>query len=119
MNELFDLRPTNKEVAFGILFVFVLLVGFFTTGYFLGIERAKVPNNGNGTEPVGQQVGQAATDISNAKDGINEAQHTASDIAITVDYLKGTANTSAELIGQCKQIIATVRSRGKADKVTH
>ena len=116
MNELFDLRPTNKEIAFGILFVFVLLVGIFCAGYMLGIERASdVHDNGSGAEHVGQQVGQATTDISNAKDGISEAQHTAADIANTVEYLTGTADTSAGIIKECKQIIERVRSRGKTD----
>ena len=119
MNELFDLRPTNKEVAFGIIFVFLLLVFSFVAGYFLGIDRAKVPDNGNGTQPIGNELGQAGTDIQHAKDGISEAQHTADDIAITVDYLKGTADTSSDIIKQCKRIVEEVRSRGKADKVTH
>ena len=118
MNELFDLRPTNKEVAFGIIFVFLLLVFSFVAGYLLGIDRTKdISNNGNGTQPISNELGQAGTDIQHAKDGIDAAQSTASDIAISIDYLKGTADTSAELIGQCQRIIKEVRSRGKTDTV--
>ena len=119
MNELFDLRPTNKEVAFGIIFVFVFLVASFCIGYLLGVERSKVPDNGNGTQPISTELGQAGSNISNAKDGIESAQHTTSDIAITVDYLKGTAHTSGEIIAECKRIVETVRSRGEADKTPH
>ena len=119
MNELFDLRPTNKEVAFGIVFVFVFLVVSFCIGYLLGIERAKVPDNGSGTQPISNELGQAGTNIQHAKDGIESAQSTASDIAISIDYLQGTAHTSGEIIAECKRIVKEVRSRGKTDTAPH
>ena len=120
MNELFDLRPTNKEVAFGIIFVFLLLVFSFVAGYFLGIDRTKdISNNGNGAQPISNELGQAGTNISNAKDGIDAAQGTAHSIGQSVDYIQGTTHTSAEIIAECKRIIETVRNRGKTDTAPH
>lgn len=123
MNELFDLRPTNKEVAFGILFVFLLLVGVFTAGYLLGIDRAgDVHNNGGGTASIGNAIGNASSDIGNAADGINAAQGHADNVGAGIEsakeqvgYIHSTATTSAGIIAECQQIIAGIRSRGKAD----
>ena len=55
MYELFDIRPTNKEVAFGVLGVLVFLVVAFSLGYMLGVERTRedVHNNGSTAAGVG------------------------------------------------------------------
>ena len=112
-------RPPNKETATAVIVAVVLLVVVFCLGYLLGL-RADVHDNGDGTEPIGNQLTEAGTNIQHAKDGINEAQGTAgtvagtvADAAATADYLSGTVNDSAELIGQCQQIVKRVRSRGK------
>ena len=127
MNDLFDLRPTNKEVAFGILGVFVLLVAVFCAGYLLGIERAgDVHNNGSGTAGVGNQIGQAESAIGNAAAGIGAAQGHAGNVQAGIDsaaesanYIHSTATTSAGIIGECQQIIEGIRARGKTDKAPH
>jgi len=73
-DELFDLRPTNKEMAALILGVFVFLVAAFGLGYLLGVERTKdVHDNGGGAAGAGQQIQQAGADIQHAADGIREA----------------------------------------------
>jgi len=122
-NDLFDLRPTNKEVAFGILIVFVLLLGAGFAGYLLGWERCEdVYCNGAGTESVGNKLDEAGTAISNAGAGISEAQGHADQIASgiksakeSVDYISGTAKDSTELIRQSQSIIEAIRNRGQAN----
>ena len=118
------LTPTRKEVAVAILVVFVLLVAVFSAGYMLGIRN--VHDNGSGTQPITNELGQVGTAIENAGTGINEAQNHAGNVQAGIDnateqagYIYGTAKTSTELIGQCKSIISEIRRRGKADKVTH
>ena len=41
MYELFDIRPTNKEVAVGVVGVRVCLVVAVSLGYMLGVERTR------------------------------------------------------------------------------
>ena len=54
-DDLFNLRPTNKEVAFGILGVLIFLVVAFSLGYLLGCERTKdIYSNGSGAAGVGE-----------------------------------------------------------------
>lgn len=117
-DDFFEIRPTNKEMAALILGVFVFLVVAFGLGYLLGVRH--VSDHGGGSDTVGNQLEQAGTNIQNAKDGIDQAASTAGAVAGTVadaqgtaEYLSGTVNDSAELIGQCQQIIARVRARGK------
>ena len=126
-NDLFDLRPTNKEVAFGILAVFVLLLVAGFAGYLLGWERAEdVYCNGSGIGTVSNELGQAGTNISNAEAGISNAEEHAGNIEAgignaqeSVEYLQGTVSTSTELIAESKRIIEAIRKRREADKTTH
>ena len=109
--------PTRKEMAIAILGVFIFLVAIFSAGYMLGIRN--VHDNGSGTQPIGQQLNEAGTNISNATSGIGQAENNIATGTESVEYLQGTVSTSTELIGQCKSIIEAIRRRGKADKVTH
>ena len=124
MNDIFELKPTGKETAVLILAVFILMVVGGSIGYMLGIRQ--VHDNGSGTQPITNELGQAGTAIENAGAGISEAQGHAGNVQAGIDnateqagYIYGTAKTSTELIGQCKSIIDQVRRRGKADKVTN
>ena len=124
MNDIFELKPTGKEVAILILVVFVLMVVGGSIGYMLGVRN--VHDNGSGTQPIGQQLNEAGTNISNATAGIGQAENHAGNIEAGIgnaqesaDYLQGTVSTSTELIGQCKSIISEIRRRGKTDKVTN
>jgi len=127
MNDLFDLRPTNKEMAFAILGVLVLMVAIFCAGYCVGWERTEeLYNNGAGVADVGNQLEQAGTNISNAEAGIGQAENHAGNIEAGIgnaqesaDYLQGTVSTSADIIKQSKSIIEAIRRRGTKDKVTH
>jgi methyl-accepting chemotaxis protein len=124
-DDIFDIRPTNKEMAALILSMFVFLVAAFSLGYMLGVERTRenLHDNGNGAAGVGEQIGQAGTDIQHAADGIKEAAGTADKIGAGIEtakesaqYIHSTADTSAELISECQSIIAGIRARGQAAK---
>ena len=118
------LTPTRKEIAIAILIVFAFLVGAFFCGYMLGVRN--VHDNGSGTQPIGQQLNEAGTNISNATSGIGQAENHAGNVEAGIgnaqesaDYLQGTVSTSTELIGQCKSIIENIRRRGKENTSTH
>ncbi len=107
----------EKALTVGIIITFLLLAGIWFH-YCLRIRN--VSDNGGGTEPIGNQLEQAGTNIQHAKDGIDAATSTAGAVAGTVadaqgtaEYISGTVNDSAELIRQCQQIVARVRARGK------
>ena len=111
-------RPPNKETAAAVIIAVVLLVVVFCAGYLLGLRH--VSDHGGGADTVGNQLAETGTAIQHAKDGIDTATSTAGAVAGTVadaqdtaEYISGTVNDSAELIGQCQQIIARVRARGK------
>ena len=124
MNDFSELDITGKEMAVLVLVVFVFMVVVFSAGYCAG--RWNVHDNGAGTQPIGQQLEQAGTNISNATSGIGQAENHAGNIEAGIgnaqesaDYLQGTVGTSAELIANSKSIIEAIRRRGKADQVTH
>ena len=113
----------GRNLTVIIIVAFILLAGCW---FAYCVRIRNVHDNGSGTQPIGQQLNEAGTNISNATSGIGQAENHAGNIEAgignaqeSVDYLQGTAKTSAELIGQCKSIIDKVRSRGKADKVTN
>ena len=122
MNDIFELKPTGKEVAILILAVFILMVVGGTIGYCIGVRS--VHDNGAGTEGVGSQIGQAESNISNATSGIETAHGHADQVASGIEsakesanYIQGTANTSAGIISECQQILAGIRSRGKTETI--
>ena len=122
MYELFDLRPNNKEVAFGILGVLVFLVAAFSLGYMLGVThtREHVHDNGDTAACIGNAIESAGSDIGAAKSGIDHAAAAAGrieerivDAAERAEYLKGTANEGRRIISECQSILREVRSGGK------
>lgn len=129
----FELEPTTKEVAIGVLIVLAVLVGIFCTGYMYGIRNAgtgtggeNLHDNGNGTAAVGSQLTETETAVNNAKNGIEAAAGTADHIGAGIadakesaGYIQHTADTSAEIIADCQSIIDAVRARGQAGKATH
>ena len=124
MYDIHEFEITGKGIAVCVLVLFILLVVAGSIGYMLGIRN--VHDNGSGTQPIGQQLEQAGTNISNATAGIGQAENHAGNVEAGIgnaqestEYLQGTVSTSTELIGQCKSIIETIRRRGKTDKVTH
>ena len=80
MNDFSELDITGKEMAVLVLVVFVFMVVVFSAGYCAG--RWNVHDNGAGTQPIGQQLEQAGTNISNATSGIGQAENHAGNIGI-------------------------------------
>ena len=120
MYDFSELQPDRKEIAIGILVGVVVLLVVFCAGYLFGIRN--VHDNGSGTEPITNELGQVGTNINNATAGIGQAENHAGNIEAGIsnaqesaDYLQGTVSTSAELIGQSKSIIEAVRRRGKKE----
>ena len=122
MNDLLDLRPSNKEMAVAILGVFVFLVAIFGAGYLLGLRNAGtgVPDNGDGVNHVGEQLGEAVSHQQQITDGIKDAESTVSGIAQTGNAIAESAHSieagvgeAAGLIDSSQQILGRVRNRGK------
>ena len=122
MYELFDIRPTNKEVAFGVLGVLVFLVVAFSLGYMLGVThtRENVHDNGNAATGVRTEIDAAGSSVSTAKSRIDNAAAAAdrveariSDAQGRVEYLKTTADDGRRLIAECQSMLREVRAGGK------
>ena len=128
MYELFDLRPNNKEVAFGVLGVLVFLVAAFSFGYMLGVThtRENVHDNGSTAAGIGNEIESAGSDIGAAKSGIDHASDTAGRIEDRieaaqgrVEYIQATTNEGRRIVEECKSILAEVRRRGEEDTAAH
>ena len=120
MYDIHEFEITGKGVAVAVLVVFALLVGAGFIGYCIGVRN--VHDNGSGTQPIANELGQAGTAIENAGAGIEAAAGHAGNVQAGIDnateqagYIYGTAKTSTELIGQCQSIIARIRSRGETE----
>ena len=116
------IRPTTKEIAYGVLIVCVLLVGVFLAGYLYGL-REDVPNNGDGIGNIGEQYNQIKDDQHEITVGIGEAVGTSQDIAGTSQAIEGTVNSiadglreSGKLLDDCQQLIGQIRNRGQKGK---
>ena len=114
---------SGRNLTVIIIVAFILLAGCW---FAYCIRIRGVHDDGSGTQPITNELGQAGTAIENAGAGIGEAQGHAGNVQAGIDnaseqagYIYGTAKTSTELIGQCKSIIENIRRRGKADKVTN
>lgn len=130
MNDV-NIELTNKEVAVMVLVVFIFMVVVFSGGYMCGLRNAgtgtggeNIYDNGNGTAAVGSQLTETETAVNNAKNGIEAAAGTADHIGAGIAdakesaiYIQHTADTSAEIIADCKSIIDAVRARGQAGKI--
>lgn len=116
--------PTRKEMAVAILGVFIFLVAVFSAGYMLGVRN--VHDNGSGVAGVGNEIGHAESNISNAATGIEAAQGHADQVANGIEsakeqagYIHSTATTSAGIVSECQSILAGIRSRGKTKEPAH
>ena len=123
-DDLYNLRPTNKEVALGIIVVFILLVVIFCAGYLFGLHNAgkDVPDNGNPAAGVRNEIDTAGSSVSTAKSRIDNAAAAAdrveariSDAQERAEYVKGTADEGRRIIAECQSILREVRRRGEAD----
>lgn len=121
-DDFFDLKPNSKEMALGIIVVFILLVVIFCTGYLFGIRNAgkDIPNNGDQAASVRAEIDAAGSSVSTAKSRIDNAAAAAdrveariSDAQERAEYLKGTADEGRRLIAECQSILREVRAGGK------
>jgi len=114
----------GKDIALGVIIVLVLFGVCFYAEYCIGWERCQdVHGDGAGTQPISTELGNAGTAITDAKDGIHQAQGTAGEISNTIkdaagtaDYIGTTADNSTNIIRQSKSIIERIRSRGETQK---
>jgi len=121
-DDLFNLRPTNKEVAFSNLGVLIFLVVAFSLGYMLGVThtRENVHDNGgtaadvrNEIESAGSDIGAAKSRIDNAAAAADRVEARISDAQERAEYVKGTADEGRRIIAECQSILRAVRSGGK------
>ena len=125
-DDLFNLRPTNKEVAFSNLGVLIFLVVAFSLGYMLGVThtRENVHDNGDSAAGVRTEIDAAGSGISTAKSRIDNAAAAAGRIEERIDnaaeraeYVKTTAAEGQRIIAECQSIIDAVRARGQAGTI--
>ena len=128
MYDVSELRPTNKEIAVGILIVTLVLVVVFSAGYLLGLTNAGtgVSDNGDAAQHVRTELESAGSDISAAGSGIDNAAAAAgrvekriSDAQERVSYIQGTTAESKRIVEECQSILREVRSRGETDTAPH
>ena len=121
-DDLFNLRPTNKEMATLILGVFVFFVVAFGLGYLLGVERTRenVHDNGDPATGVRTEIDAAGSSVSTAVSRIDNAAAAADRVEARIgdaqeraEYLKGTADEGRRIIAECQSILRAVCSGGK------
>ena len=128
MYEIQNFRPNSKEVAVGILAVFVLLVVAFGIGYGIGLRNAgtDIHDNGNGIGNAREQLGQAVSHQQQITDGIKDAEYTsgtaagtAQAIAESTHSIEAGVGEAAGLIDSSQQILGRIRNRGKTGTAPH
>ncbi len=128
MYDFSELEPNGKETAVAILVVFAVLVAIFSIGYMLGIRNAGtgVPDNGDSTQHVREEIDAAGSNIGAAKSGIDNAAAAAgrieeriTDAQERVNYIQGTTNEGRRLVTECQSILREVRAGGKTGTATH
>ena len=116
----------KKYIIFGVL---IILVSFLLmlTGYFLG---SRVQDNGNGTQPVGEQLKQAGDSQQELTKGIVGAKERAESVEVRIDRGQKAVDSAAErtgrvednlteageLISQSQRILKDVRTRGEVQE---
>lgn len=128
-----ELQPTGKNIAIGILIVFILLVVAGGIGYMLGIRNggtAKGDGGDGGAGQVGQHIQSAVTAQREITERIDGLQNGVAEISGSIE--KGAAGVDAaaaannraevlvresgELIAEGQRILQTIRSRAEKDQ---
>ena len=126
MYDVSGLRPNNEKTAALILISVIVLVVIFSAGYLLGLRNAgkDIPDNGNATQHVRDEIKSAGSNIGAAKSGIDNAAAAAgriedriADAQERAEDVKGTADEGRRIIAECQSILREVRSRGEADQI--
>ena len=122
--DLSDIGQTKKEMAMAIIAIVVILALCFSAGYLLGVKRAgDVPDNGDGTANIREQLGTAAVNQREITEGITGAESGAArieggiqQVSTSAELVEAGVAEAGRLIDECQQIIGTVRNRRKAEK---
>ena len=122
----FELEPTTKEVAIGVLIVLAVLVGIFCTGYMYGIRTAgksdggDVSDNGVRIDDVREQYQrievnqqQITSGLESAVQRSDAAEERAGRIEERAVRSESVVRDAGVLIDECQQIIGRVRNRGQ------
>ena len=128
----FELEPTTKEVAIGVLIVLAVLVGIFCTGYMYGIRTAgksdggDVSDNGVRIDDVREQYQHIEVNQREITDGLKGAVERSNSIEERSDRIEKAAGTAAKsvtdagiILDECQQIVGRVRNRGQKGTPTH
>ena len=135
MNDFYDFRPNNKEMAVAILITIAVLVAVFSAGYMLGFRNAgigKADSDGgdSGAGQIGQHIQSAVTAQREITERVDGLQNGAAKISGSIETgAAGIENAAAangraevlvresgELIAEGQRILQTIRSRAEKDK---
>lgn len=116
-------KGTNFKII-GICILCCLLT--FAAGYFIGIRNSgtDVSNNGNGIEPIRNELGTAISNQHEITNGLESAITGSNRIEERSDRIEKAAGAAevavseaGRLISDCQQIIGAIRNRGKTNKI--
>ena len=119
---------SNKEMALMVLVCFGALLLIFGAGYCIGIRNAgsDVHDNGNGIEPIREQLSTAIQHQQQITSGLESAIAGSHGIEERSDRIEKAAGAAAQsvtdagiLISECQQIIERVRTRGQTGPAAH
>ena len=133
MYEIQKYRPGDEKTAVALLVIVVLLVGFFSLGYMLGLRNAgKADGDGGdgGAGQIGQHIQSAAATQREITERIDRQQDSAAQISSRIEEsATGIENAAAatgraeslvresgELIAEGQRIIQAIRSRAEKGK---
>ena len=128
MYDISDLEPANKEIAMLIIIVFVFMCVVFGAGYMLGLRNAGtgVSDNGNGIEPIRNELGTAAEhqrEITGGLEGAVAGSYAAAERAGRIEEAairsEAAVGEAGRLIDECQQTLGRIRNRGQAGKAAH
>ena len=122
MHEIQEYRPGDEKAAIALLVIVVLMVGFFSLGYMLGLRNAGagVHDNGNGIDDIREQYQHIEVKQQQITSGLESAVGRSDAAAETAGRIEERAGAAAQsvtdagiLLDECQQIIGRVRNRGK------
>lgn len=91
-----------------LAFFFVLGIAFYLYG-----GRQDLPSDGNGTQPVRNELESASDDSKRVQERIGAAERTADGIEKSVERSGQLAGETAGIITECQQLIGTIRRRAE------
>lgn len=116
------MRDGNEQNYIKAMF-FCFVISLFVFGYnCFSLGRASVSNHGAGTDTVRNQLDAAGTNqheitsgIKNATDRVENVQGKLGQAEQRAECIEADEREAGAIITDCKQILRTVRSRGKVE----